>query len=51
MRSERLIVSLPPDLRQRMQDLVSVGDFDSEAQLIRTAIRYYFREMQAVKAT
>lgn len=44
-----LQVRVTPDVQQRIQDLIQIGEFESESQFLRTAIRYYFREREVVK--
>jgi len=33
---------IPPDIEQKMNQLIESGEFDTRADVITTAIRYYF---------
>jgi len=33
---------IPPDVEKKMNELIESGEFDTRADLITTAIRYYF---------
>ncbi|MFA5267952.1 MAG: hypothetical protein WC379_08265 [Methanoregula sp.] len=33
---------IPPDIEKKMNELIESGEFDTRADLITTALRYYF---------